>query len=205
MWRGHCEEKDQPLHPVGEGGCYPDWALLGVWGQTQLVPPALLRVLTELLRVRGTQESQFSHFSTFTSSQYSTGGCWWTPRVASPLLPAPKGPSGGGPWVLPPPKVWWLLCPLWSRIWCPCSPHSWDSSSTMRCQDACGVLPSPIKARDGGQLGTLSSTLAQPQAGDLFLSLLPGDRYPGGDTGGGTTSGTGPEHGPMQGWWPAPL
>lgn len=37
-----------------------------------------------------------------------------------------------------------LSCP-----WCPCSSPPWDFSSTMRCQDACGVLPAPIKATDG--------------------------------------------------------
>lgn len=29
---GDTEDKDQCLHPVGEGGCCPDLALLGVWG-----------------------------------------------------------------------------------------------------------------------------------------------------------------------------
>lgn len=63
----------------------------------------------------------------------------------------------------------------------------------------------PSKPQMGDTHVSPSSTLAQPQAGGLFLSLLPGDRYPGGDTGGGTTSGTGAVHGPMQGWWPTPL
>lgn len=138
-WRGHCENKDQPLHEVGAA----QTGLYGEYGAKPSSSPQAPFVSSQSCSGWGNPPTDL--LSLYPST--ALGDAVGTQCCQSPA-PNTQGSPGGHPWVPPSPRVWWILCPLWSRTWCPCSPPPWDSSSTMRCQGACGGLPAPTKARE---------------------------------------------------------
>lgn len=114
----------------------PGWAALGIWDQAQL-PPGL--------PLAAPQASQSPQRSSLTSSQYSTGGCWWAPGAARPLPWHPGVlPARVGPWVPPP-----LEMSLLEQV--PMKPLS---SGLLQCHGVPGCLWGPPCTPEGQGCGT---------------------------------------------------
>jgi len=190
----------------------PGWALLGVRGQAQLPQGSPLQPPRSCSGWGGVP---IPRCSSLTSSQYSTGGCWWAAGAASPLPPAPRGPQVAAHGC--------HRLPRGCRLRCPCraghGPCAAPSPGLPQCPGVCGVLPAPRSARGGGRSwkpprscpwtpGSTPSSAQHPQPshGQLWPPSEPppwGQEPwcpPAGDTGPALSRHTAP----LLGWWSAP-